>query len=333
MPSPNAAITRFDLSLTYAEFSVLANQRKFIGLKVMPAVGVARASSSFLRLNVEAVLGKIEDTKRAPGAAYRRGDYEWATDNYSTDEHGVEEMLDKRTLEMYGSEIRLERLRSLRAVARVLRAFENDVATAVFNTTTWTGSALTTAIGGGLDWSTPAAGLPITDIDAAVEKVKTSSGMRPNTLIITDFALRKLKRTAQVQDLLKYSGRDDPKDLTPGLADLLDLERIIVADGFKNTADDGQSVVFAGIWDSTMAMVAHINTGDDLEDPDPTIGRTIMFNESNANIPGGDDGAISVIVEEYEEPQTRSTVLRARNDRQVKILHPEAGHLLTAVTA
>ncbi len=331
MPSPNAAITRFDLSLTYAEFSVLANQRKYIGLQVLPAVGVARASSSFLRLNVEAVLGKIEDTKRAPGGAYRRGDYEWTTDNYSTDEHGVEETLDKRTLEMYGSEIRLERLRSLRAVARVLRSFENDVATAVFNTTTWTGSDLTTAVS--TAWSDLANGVPITDIDAAIESVKASSGTRPNTLIISDFALRKIKRTAQVQDLLKYSGHDDPKDLTPGLPDLLGIERIIVGDGYKNTADDGQAVVFAGIWDSTMAMVAHINMSDDLEDPDPTIGRTIMFNESNANIPGGDDGAISVIVEEYEEPQTRSTVLRARNDRHVKILHPEAGHLLTAVTA
>lgn len=331
MPSPSAAITRFDLSMLYAEFSLLANQRRFVGLRVLPAVGVARSSSSFLRVKVESVLGKVEDLKRAPGAAYKRGDYEWATDNYSTDDYGAEEPLDDRTLKMYGSEIRLERLRSLRAVNRVLMSFEQDVANAVFDTALWTGAALTTAVAN--PWSDASNGTPITDIDKAIDKVSDSSGTEPNALILSRKALRFLKRTAQVQDLLKYSGRDDPKDLTPGLPDLLDLPMIIVANGRTNTADQGQDAVFGNMWDTTMAMVAHVNTTEDLEDPEPSIGRTIMFNEENAGIPGGDDGPINVIIEEYREEQTRQSVLRARNDRQVKILHPEAGHLLTAVTA
>jgi len=159
--------------------------------------------------------------------------------------------------------------------------------------------------------------------------------MRPNALIVTDFALRHLKRTAQVEDLLKYSGHDDPKNLgvLQGLQELFDLERIIVADGFKNTADEGQTGSFSRMWDVTMAMVAHINDSGDIEDPEPTVGRTIMWNEENASIPGSDDQEIAVIMEEYREESRRGGVIRARNDRQVKILHAEAGHLLQVVTA
>ena len=313
----------------YSEFSLIANQRKYIGLRVLPAVGVARQSSSFLKVTVESVLGKVEDTKRAPGATYKRGEFEWTTDNYSTDDHGVEEPLDDRTLNMYGSEIRLERIRSMRAVNRVLQRFEQDVADAVFDTAVWTGAALTTALG--TPWSTAATATPITDIDNAIEKVKASSGMVPNALVLSDLAHRRAKRTAQVQDLLKYSGRDDPKNFADALAELFDIDRIIVGRGFKNTADLGQDATFARFWDTTMAMVCHVNDSMDLEDPDPTIGRTIMFTDENAAIPGGDDGAINVIVEEYREEKIRGSVLRARNDRQVKILHPEAGHLLTGI--
>ena len=333
MASPSTAIQRFDLSLSYGEFSLAANRKGFIGLKALPPVGVAVQSAAFAKVTVESVLGPIEDTKRAAKGTYRRGDFEWTTDSFKTDDHGVEEILDDRILKMYGNEIRAEQIHAQRAVNRVLQAFENEVAAAVFNGTTWTGAALTTAAA--TAWTTPATAVPITDIDNAVEKVKASSGMRPNTLIVTDYGLRKMKRCAQIQDLLKYSGRDDPKNLgiISGLLELFDLQQILVADGFKSTADEGQDAVFARLWDVTMAMVCHINTSDDLEDPEPTIGRTIMWTEENGPIPGGGDGEMGVIMEEYREEQRRGGAIRARADYQVKILHAEAGHLITGVTA
>ncbi len=335
MAMPTTAINRFDLSMSYHEFALLANRAKFIGLRALPPVGVGVQSSKFLRINVESLLKKLEGTERAPGATYKRDTFEWTQDSYATDEHGVEETLDDRTIKMYRNEINAERVHALRAVNRVLMSYEDAVASAVFNTTTWTGAALTTSVSA-LPWSTAATAKPITDIDAAIEKVKSSSGMAPNTLIVTDFALRKMKRTAQIEDLLKYSGHDDPKNLgiLSGLRELFGLEQILVAEGFKNTADPGQSTAFARLWDVTMAMVCHVNTtNDDLEDPSPNIGRTIMWADENVAIPGADDAEPGVIIEEYREERRRGSTIRARMDRQIKILHAEAGHLLTGVTA
>lgn len=333
MASPTSAINRFDLSLSYSEFDALANRKNFIGLKVLPPVLTQQESASFLKLKVAASLGPIRETQRSPKAGYRRDDFEWTTDSYKTEDHGWEAEIDDRQVKRYG-EIRAERLASQRAINNVLERFEYDVAAAVFNTSTWTGASLTTGVG--TAWTTPSTATPITDIDAAIEKVITSSGMRPNSLILSDYALLKMSRTAQVQDLLKYSGKDDPKALWNVMKEMFMLDNIIVGKGMKNTAKEGQTGTFSRLWDTTKCMVCHINNdgmNGDLEAPVPNIGRTVMWQDEAAPLPGEGSGEIGVIVEEYRDETHRGNVVRARNDRQTKVIHPEAGHLLTGVTA
>lgn len=334
MAQPTTAIQRFDASLSYREFSVLSNRAGFIGLQVLPPTGVRLQSAKFQKVKAASVLGPIEDTKRAPKGNYARDTYEWETDNYSTVDHGVEEVIDDRIIRMYGNEITAENIHIDRAINRVLMAFEDECAKAVFNTTTWTGAALTTAVG--TAWTVVATSDPVDDIDKAKDKVRDSSGAKPNTLILTELALRAAKRSARIENLLKYSGRDDPKNLgdLAALQDLFGLDRILVADGWKNTAARGKAAVFGRLWDQTMAMVAHVNVDSiDLENPIPTVGSTIMWTEENATLPGGDDTEMTVIIEEYREEGRRGGIIRARADYEVKIIHPQAGHLLTGVTA
>lgn len=329
MPSPSSAISRFDLSLAYGQFSLLANQKGFVGMQVLPAIPVGMQNASFKKLKVESLLTPIESTKRAPGAPYRASDYEWTTDSYLTNDHGVEEPLDDRMLKIYGGVFPAEQIAAQRAANRVAQDLENEIAAAVFNTSTWTGSALTTAVS--IAWNTAASAVPITDIDGAIEKVITSCGTSPNTLILTDYALRKLKRTAQVQDLLKYSGKDDPKDLgaIAGLKAMFGLENVIVAKAIKNTAGEGATPTLTRTWNTGYAMLCCVNGGNDLEDSRPSIGRTIMWTEENAGLPGGESGELAMIVEEYRMENIRGSRYRARADWMVKILHAEAGHLLT----
>lgn len=342
MAQPSSAITRFDLSMTYVEFSLLANRRKFIGLKVLPPIGVMQESSDFLRLEVESFLTKPEDTERAAKGTYKRKDYEWTKDSYAVAEHGVEEVSDDATIERYGDILRVERIAVMRAVNRILQRLEQDIADAVMNTTTWTGAALTTAIG--TAWTTTATADPIADIDGARDKVKTSSGMTPNTVVMTDSDFINCIRTDRIEALLKYDamqtlmslqGQQDMQSVASnsGLAALFNVDRILIGQGFKNTADQGQSVSFSRFWPTGSVMLAHIDddgmTGD-LEAASPNIGRTIFSTKNGEPLPGSDDGGFgSLLFDEYRDEPVRGSVFRPRNKRQVKILHAQAGHLLT----
>lgn len=352
MGAPSTAISRFDLSLSYSEFSLLANQRKFIGLKVLPPVGVSQEAATFLKIPVESLLTKPEITARAPYGHYNRDHANWTTDSYAVTEHGVEELADHAIIERYGDIIRVEQLSVIRAVNRVLQSLEQDIADAVMNTTTWSGSSLTSSIDtingsvtSGDKWTDKNSADPIADIDWAREKVKANCGMAPNTVVMTDSDFINCIRTDRIEGLLKYDAMELLTSMQGGrnteivnsaaqaLAGLFQVERVIVGQSFKSSTDRGQSTSFSRFWPVGRVMVCHSNDdgmAGDLEAAMPNIGRVIFSTKNGEPLPGSDDaGYGSLIFEEYYEPQSRASVFRPRNKRQVKILHVEAGHLLT----
>jgi len=347
MAAPSTAITRLDLSLTYQEFSLLANQKKYIGLRVLPPIGVEQEASDFAKILIASLLTKIEDTRRSPKSTYNRDSWEWGKDSYAVEEHGVEEPVDDASVERYGDVVRVEQLATIRAVNRVLQRLEYDIAAAVFNTSTWTGSALTTTVG--TAWTTKATADPVANIDAAHLKVNAGCGEDANTLVLTKKAFTAMIRTDRLEGLLKYdasellmamnTGQNQNmiKEIVSGLKDLLQVEQILVGRGFKNTADKGQTAALSRVWDDTMAMlcVVHDDGLDgDLESPAPQIGRTVFSTKNGEPLPGQDDAGFgSLLMDEYRDESVRGSIIRPRNKRQVKILHPEAGHLLQGVTA
>lgn len=347
MGAPSTAITRLDLSFGYGEFSLMANQSKFIGLRALPPLGVSQEASDFAKINVESLMTKVEDTVRKPKATYARDTWDWTTDSYSVTEHGVEEVADDATIERYGDVVRTEQVAVMRAINRVLQTLEYDIAAAVFNTTTWAGSDLTTAIS--TPWTTKATADPIADIDAARLKVSSGCGEDPNTLILSEAAFTAMVRTDRLESLLKYDAsqmvlaasgqvQSSIADVVmTGLRDLLRVDRILIGRGFRNTADRGQTASMSRFWDDTMAMLCVVRDDGlegDLENPMPQIGRTIFSTKNSEPLPGGMDGGMgSLIIDEYRDETVRGSVFRPRNKRQVKILHPQCGHLLTAVTA
>lgn len=347
MAAPSTAITRLDLSLTYQEFSLLANQMKFIGLLVLPPLGVEQEAADFAKIKIASLLSKVEETLRAPKSTYNRDSWEWTKDEYSLQEHGVEEAIDDASVERYGDVVRVEQLSTMRAINRVLMRLEYDIAAALFNTTTWTGAALTTNLG--TPWTTKASADPVANIDAAHDKVTASCGMEANTLVLTKKAFRAILRSDRVEGLLKYDaselmiamnqGQNQSMvaQVVSGLKELLQVEKILIGRGMQNTADKGQPASLARVWNDTMAMlcVTHDDGFDgDLENPMPCIGRTIFSTKNGEPLPGANDAGLgSLIMDEYRDEAVRGSIIRPRNKRQVKILHAEAGHLLTNVTA
>ena len=339
MSSPSNAITRLDLSLSFSEFNAALNRKKFIGHLVFPPLSVGVQNNTFRKIKAEHLMPPIEDTKRAPKGTYKRDDFEWGTDSYATDEHGVEEPTDDRQLKMY-PEVTAEAINRDRCVTRIAQAYENTAATLAFDTAYFTGSytqALSSATNGfaGVKWNVPATAKPIEDMDAARKLFKTNSGHSPNALAIAEESLLYILRSAEVMDVIRYSGQLDSlvvQKLIPQLAEVFRLEKIVVADSpMKNTAGHGAAATFTRIWGSDKALLFRYDDGPDLENPEPSLGRTIMWSEESGPLPGSDGEGMGVLVEEYREEQRRGGIIRGRTDYVIKRLHKPAGLLLTAL--
>jgi hypothetical protein len=305
------------------EFDLEADAAGMVAPFVFPIIEVQKQAGVFGKITLESLLQNPE-TRRAPGSNYNRSNFEFDDASYSCVEHGMEEVVDDREAMMYAEYFDAELISTMRAYSAVLRDAEKRVADAVFNTTTWTGGSLTTAITH--EWDDAVNCVPITDVEAAVQSVYDGSGLWANALIINRKVFRNLRNSEQIIERINSAGAGNPSkasDVTAAmLAQVFDLEHIIVGGTSRNTANEGQTASVGQIWSDEYAMVCKIATGPDFREP--CIGRTFHWSEDGST-PGG-------TIETYRDENVRGSVVRVRHDVDEVVLYPQAGHLLSNIT-
>lgn len=324
MPSPTSSLAtqRPDLA-TFLEFDLESEKAGYIATQVFPVIDVQSQAGNFGKIPIEQLLQQ-RNTKRAPGGGYARGNWTFEPATYATEEHGAEEPVDDREAKMYAEYFQAEQISTMRAFSSVLRNAEQRVADAVFNTTTWTGSSLTTAITH--EWDDATNCVPLTDVEAAVQKIYDNSGLWANALVINRKVFRNLRNSAQVIDRIESNGAGDKakaSDVTVAmLAAAFDLDYVIVAGTSRNGAKEGQAASPTQIWSGEYAMVCRVSTSPDMRDP--CIGRTFHWAQDGSSIGG--------TVESYRDETKRSDIIRVRHDVDELVLYPQAGHLLSNIT-
>lgn len=326
MPAPSSSLAtlRPDLGGSMEEFDLAADRAGFIGTRVAPIFNVARASGNYGKIPIEQLL-QSPDTERAPGSGYNRGKFTFTPMTFATREHGIEEPIDDNEAAIYADYFDAEMVAARRAQHAVLLGLETRISSLIFNTSTWTGSDLTTDVS--VEWSTAATAVPITDVEAAIRKVWANSGIWPNALVITRLVFRNLRNCAQIIDRIESSGAGSaakPSDITPQMiAQCFDLDEVIIGGSSKNTKNPGQDAVLAPVWDDEYAMICHIDRSNDIRRP--TIARTWHYT--------GDGSSEEGTMETYRDETIRGDVVRCRTQTGEEVIYSQLGHLLTNITA
>lgn len=324
MPSPTTALTtlRPDLA-SFLEFDLESDRNGYVAQKVFPVIDVASQAGVYGVIPVEQLLQQ-RVTRRAPGSGYSRGSFTFTTATYACEEHGAEEPVDDRQAKMYREYFDAEQVATMRAFSSILRNAEQRVCDTVFNTTTYTGAALTTSIS--TKWNSYSNAVPLDNVLAARNKVYDNSGIWANTLIVNQKVFYHLRRCEQVIDAIESNGAGQAakqSDITADLvAQALGLDMVIVAGASRNSATEGATATPAQIWGDTLAMVCRVATTNDMQEP--CIGRTFHWSEDGSSIGG--------TVESYRDEVVRSNIIRVRHDVDEVLLYTELGHLLSNIT-
>lgn len=326
MPAPSSAINRFELGSTFEEFDLRMNQMGFIGAKVLRPRVVGKNAADVGKVKIEQLL-QNKSTRRTPGTAFARDTWEFDRFAYAVGFYGKEEPLPDEQLAMYSDIVDAEGISAARAEDAVLGEFERDVASAVYSTGTWTGAGLTTAITN--EWDDFTNATPVNDVSAAIEKVAVASGLQANALILNRFQYRNLLQCNEIVDRVKYTRTPTAVELRNILADLFDLKYILVAGGFKNTANEGQDASISRIWSDEYVMVAKVAETDDPREP--CVGRTFIWSGDGPGAPG-DGGALTTTMMQYRDDSVKSTIYQCGNNRDIVICYAEAAHLLSNAT-
>lgn len=311
-PSVSQAVGRPDLGATLTEFDVQANQAGFVGLKIFPVIEVAEQSANIGRIPIEQLL-QTQDTARASGGGYRRGNFTYDDFSYATKEHGWEEPVDDRNTRIARRYFDAEVFAARRARNFVLQNHEIRSIAAATDTSVFVNAAATAA------FSVKATATPIANVLTRVKAVRLASGMTPNTVVMDYEAFIDACETAEVMDRLKYAGIDDPKDIdASALARLFKVKQVLVSGGLKNTAAEG-GLTLNACWPKAIVGVGYIPETDDVAEPG--LGRTFHWSADGSNI--------GAVVETYRDETKRCDVVRARMETDEKRMYPECWQLIT----
>ncbi|HML56006.1 MAG TPA: hypothetical protein PKC79_18070 [Solidesulfovibrio magneticus] len=311
------AILRPDLGALAYEYSLGAASQGFIAQQVLPPFFTPLKSAQYPVIPAEALLEDV-DTRRAPRAAYARGDWDFEFLDFNCSENGYEEPVDDSEAQMFRAYFDAETMATYRAMGIILRRLEKRVAAKIFSPATFGGGHAV-----GAAWNSYDDADPRGDVVKGREAIRLSTGLKPNALILDESVLLHVSMCNSVIERVKYS---DPNAIRGDLT-IPQLEayfgcRVIVAGAVGNKAAKGKDKAVSPIWSSTMAMLGVVSSGgQDLREP--SLGRIFSWEE---------DAPEMLVVETYREEQTRSNVVRARQNTDECIQFTGAGYLMTGVT-
>jgi hypothetical protein len=312
-PTASLATLRPDLSGAMEQFDLDASRNGFIGLRFAPVMDVAKAAGTFGKIELAQMLAD-RTTERASGSGYNRVSGKGTTDSYATEEHGLEEAVDDRDVAMYREYWDAEMLAAKRARDGVLRNFERRIADI--------GHAITNTTAAGTAWTNTSSATPIDNVRTAVLAVYERTGIRPNAVVIPFNRLEYLKDNAQIIDRLKYAGFQNPNrdNITAqAIAQALNVEEILVADGMRNSAKEGQAASLSSIWTVSEVLVCRIARTNDHKEP--CIARTFHWAEDGSQIGG--------TVESYRDETRRSDIMRVRMETDEKAMYDAVAQRIT----
>lgn len=316
-PSESLATLRPDLGGSLEEFDLAADRQGFVGLKLLPVFETEVQSGNVGKIKLEQLLENRE-TSRAPGAGYARSSWQFEKWTFATEEHGAEETLDDRQSKMYKNYFDFEMVNAERARDVVLRNQEKRIAALLHDTALYTGATKFLSITD--EWDDADDAIPIDDIDAGKTAIWGLTGLWPNVLQINRFQLMALRKCDQIIERLKYQGFHDviPSKVTPSmLAQVFDLDEVVVAGSAKNTAAKGQTRSLASIWSSEYAFLGRRAMTNDPREP--CLGRTFHWADDGSNI--------GTTVETYREEGVRGGVVRCRHDVNEVLMYDACGFL------
>ena len=321
MPAPNQVMTGYRPDIgTMFQFDKEMNRLGFIANQVAPVFESGVQAGTLGIVPLKQLLQNPEVGRDSRGN-YNRTSFTFQDESFATKEYGLEMPVDERRAAIYRDYFDFEVECASMTLDIVLRAYEMRVAALLYNATTF--SSYTTAITH--EWNDWTNAVPITDVAIASLSMWLACGRYPNALICNRRQRDNLAMNAQIIAKIASTGAGKsivPADITNGqLAACLKLDRLIVADSAKDTADEGQAVSIAQIWSDEYAMLARVATTPRIMEP--ALARTIHW--------GADGSTIGGTIERYDEQSSRGNVVRVRHETQERIMYTPMGHLFSNV--
>ena len=283
---------------------------------IFPIVTVQKQSNVYADFDRGSKLRR-QNTKRSPGVYARIIDRDVGSGTYFAKNYAL---ADAVTIEdrANADPIYVSKLYEQRAefvLDHLMLDWEVRVATQVTSTSNvGSSSAVSSAWDG--------AGDCLADLNQAIDNVHYSNGMKPNKVTFGPEAWDSFRRNSDVRNLIFGTNNGGGYPTTAQVADLLDVEQVLVAGMFQNTGAEGQSESLSSIWgDNVLVQYSPMS---------PSIDRpsfAYSFRWAQPGLP-------NMVVERHPyDSRAKAEIVEVGYYQDAKLTGASYGFLLTAVNS
>jgi len=275
--------------------------------------------SSFYSIFSRADILRIEDDKRAPGTEANKivrsissGTY--FANNYALDSEVYIE--DKANMDPLFLQ-KLYNGRTTFLMDKLMIGWESRIANLVNNTSNVGSSSAVSS-----SWMDSENSDAFGDVNTALDNVQDTTGIRPNRLAMGLTSWRLLRRNTGVINKIFGNNNGGGLPSKAMIADLFEVEQILVGASYKNTANEAQAENLTNIWaPNVLAYYAPSNPTIDR----PSFGYSFRWVQP---------GLANMVVERHPyDTRKKKEDIEAGYYQDEKIVGPDYGFLITAVNS
>ncbi|PHS61186.1 MAG: hypothetical protein COB09_18535 [Thalassobium sp.] len=253
MPTPLASDVHINKPLSNISIALIQDQSMFQTDSIFPNIPVQMQSDLFYTYDQGDFL-RNEMEERAPGTETKGSGYKLGQDNYFCKVYGFHHDIDDQRRANQDSPLALDREAVTFVTDKANLFREANWCANFFSAGNW-GTDATVATG----WQDDASD-PITDIEEIVTDMLEKTGKIANTMVLGRNVYNKLKNHPDVVDRIK-AGQTSGIAITKHqqLAELFEMERIIVLNAIQNTAKEGATDVISFIANKHGCLICYSN--------------------------------------------------------------------------
>lgn len=274
---------------------------RFVADQIFQSVGVPKQSDKYNIFLPEHADDHAARSKRNADGSYNRIKMTKSDTTFFCDDRGLETEILDPVVANSDTGINAEQRGTLLVTEAILLANEVNAAAIIAATPPTDDAAFSD--GSTLQWSHPSADIlgQVEDMQNGIEG--RTLGSRAQRMLISSDVWSKLKVHPQILARITGGSTVDKvaKVSQQLVADLFEVDQIIIARARKNTANQGANRVFSRIWSDMVLLYVFAETPD-LE----TEAYGIQFNWKE------DTGGQKYIVEKYRDERKRSGIIRNR---------------------
>ena len=242
MSEPTLTSLHIDQPLSDFSTAYFNKEGTFVWRLASPTIASTKQSNKFFTYTKATTL-RSDARVRAPGTAAVDRTFALSNDSFFCDVVSLAYNVSRQQSANADDPLDVERDATQVLTHDIMIKMEADFNSTFMTTsvwgTDWTGGTT------GTKWSDPAS-TPVEDIATAQDTVEAATGQTPNTLIIGGQAWHKALRNHP--DIIARLPDNAPRIAsTQFLANLLDIDNVVIARAIRNTADEGATAAYSRI--------------------------------------------------------------------------------------